>query len=157
LAGFCGGITAVAVFDAATGFVLTFAAGAFAAGAFAVGAAFAFESAAGAVFAFASVAVFAFASAAFVFEFVSTGASGLLDKTETLPVSAGIASKRADNINVVAAAIVTFESTVAVPRGLKAELDTLLVNKAPASVLPGCSKTAATSTRHERKNIPYKM
>ena len=109
------------------------------------------------------VAVFAFASAVFAFEFasaelvVSAGASGLLDSTEIFPVSAGIARNNADNINVVAAAIVTFESTVAVPRGLKAELETLLVNKAPASVLPGCSKTAAMSTRHERKNIPYKM
>jgi hypothetical protein len=30
----------------------------------------------------------------------------------------------------------------------------LLVKSAPASVLPGCSRTTATSTRHERKNIP---
>ena len=81
----------------------------------------------------------------------------MLDKTETLPVNAGIARSRADSINVVAATIVTFDSTVAVPRGLKAELDTLLVNNAPASVLPGCSKTAAMSTTHERKNNPYKI
>ncbi len=87
---------------------------------------------------------------------VSIGASGLLDKTDTFPVKAGIARNSADNMNVVAAAIVSFDNTVAVPRGLKAVLDTLLVNNAPASVLPGCSKTEATSTRHERKNIPYK-
>jgi hypothetical protein len=139
------------------------AAGPFATGAFAAGAAlisvstgtatFAFESAGAAVFAFASD-VFELASAEF--ELVVTGASGLLDKTETLPVNAGIESSSADSIKVAAAVIVTFESTVAVPRGANAELDTLLVNKAPASVLPGCSKTAATSTMHERKNIPYK-
>src|SRR5258706_3950498 len=110
---------------------------------------------AGGVLAFAP-AVLELASAELVFASVVTGASGLLDKTEMLPVNAGIARNRADNINVVAATIVTLESTVAVPRGLNAELDTLLVNNAPASVLPGCSKTAATSTMHERKNIPYK-
>lgn len=87
---------------------------------------------------------------------VSTGASGLVERTETFPVKAGIARKRADNINVVAAAIVSFDNTVAVPRGLNAVLDTLLVNNAPASVFPGCNKTDAISTRHERKNNPYK-
>ena len=106
----------------------------------------------------AGAAVLAFASAVFVFaSVVVAGASGLLLRTDVLPVKAGIASSRADSINVVAAVIVTFDNTVAVPRGLKAELDTLLVNKAPASVLPGCSKTAAISTRHERKKIPYKI
>jgi hypothetical protein len=68
---------------------------------------------------------------------VSAGASGFADKTETLPVNAGIAIISADNINAVAAPIVTFDSTVAVPRGLKAVLETLLVKSAPASVLPG--------------------
>jgi hypothetical protein len=82
--------------------------------------------------------------------------SGFAESTETLPVNAGIARNKAESMNVAAAAIVTFESTVAVPRGLNAELDTLLVNSAPASVLPGCSNTAATSTRHDRKNNPYK-
>jgi uncharacterized protein involved in propanediol utilization len=113
-------------------------------------------------FAFVSVAagaaVLAFASAVLAFVVAdagaSTGASGLLDNTETLPLSAGIASSRADNINVVAATMVTFERTVAVPRGLKAELETLLVNNAPASVLPGCSNTAATKTMQERKKTP---
>jgi len=106
-----------------------------------------------AILAFAS-AVFALASA--VFEFVEAGASGLLFNTEILPVNAGIARKRAESMKVAAAVIVTLDKTVAVPRGAKAELDTLLVNNAPASVLPGCSNTAAISTRHERKNIPYK-
>ena len=115
---------------------------------------------AGAVFVLASAgaAVFEFASAVFASVEVelSVGASGLLFKTDTFPVRAGIASSNADSINRDAAVIVTFDKTVAVPRGAKAELETLLVNSAPASVLPGCSKTAAISTRQERKNNPYK-
>ena len=114
------------------------------------GAVFAFASAGAAVFEFASVVV---ESVGVVLCVVS---SGLLFKTETFPVRAGIANSKADNMNIVAAPIVTFDKTVAVPRGANAELETLLVNNAPASVLPGCSKTAATSTRHERKNNPYK-
>lgn len=131
---------------------------AFAAGAFAAGAAFAFE------FASAAGAVFALASTGAVFEFESTelagasaGVSGLLDRTETLPVSAGIARNKAESMNVVAAMIVILERTVAVPRGARAELETLLVNNAPASVLPGCSRTDATRTRQDKKKIPYRM
>ncbi len=107
----------------------------------------------------ASVGDAAFAgsgTAIFVFEFVSAGASGLLDNTDTLPVSAGIESRRAESMKQTAAVIVTFERIVAVPRGARAELETLLVNKAPASVLPGCNKTAAISTMHERKKTVYK-
>lgn len=74
--------------------------------------------------------------------------------TETLPLNAGIEIINADNINIVAAAIVIFDNTEAVPRGPNAALEILLVNKAPASVLPGCSKTTAISTRHDKKNIP---
>jgi len=137
-------------------------AGAFEAGTVAAGSgAAAFAGAGTAALAFGSAAgtaVFAFASAVFAFDSTfAAGVSGLLLSTEVLPVKAGIASMRADSINVAAAVIVTFESTVAVPRGLNAELETLLVNKAPASVLPGCSKTAAISTMHERKKIPYKI
>ena len=124
---------------------------------FAGGAAvFALASAAGkAVFALASVAaVFAFASAVFELAAGSVDVSGLLDRTETFPVSAGIDNISAEIINTHAAAIVTFERMVVVPRGANAELDTLLVNKAPASVLPGCSNTAATSIRQDRKKIP---
>ena len=87
---------------------------------------------------------------------VSTVESGLLDRTETFPVSDGIDKNSAESINVTAAAIVIFERIVAVPRGASAELETLLVNRAPASVLPGCSNTDAIRTRHERKNKPYK-
>jgi hypothetical protein len=137
---------------------LAFAAGVFAAGVFAAGAALAFElaSAAGAVFALASAgAVFEFASA--VLAGASAGVSGLLDSTETLPVRAGIARNNAESIKVDAAMIVIFERTVAVPRGASAELETLLVNNAPASVLPGCSSTDATRARQDKKKIPYKM
>ncbi len=63
--------------------------------------------------------------------------SGFVAKTEILPLSAGIASIRADNIKTVAAIIVVFDKTVAVPREPKALLETLLVNNAPASDLPG--------------------
>ncbi len=80
----------------------------------------------------------------------------MLDKTDTFPVKAGIDNNRADTINNPAAVIVTFDKIVAVPRGASAELETLLVNKAPASVLPGCSKTAAISTMQERKKTAYK-
>jgi hypothetical protein len=104
---------------------------------------------AGATFAFASGVVVSVVAGA------SVVVSGFAERTEILPVSAGIASRRADSIKATAAPIVTFDNTVAVPRGAKAELDTLLVKSAPASVLPGCNKTAATSTKHERKNIPY--
>ena len=129
------------------------------AGAFAAGAAFAFEfgSVTGAVFELASgAAVLAFASVVLAAG-VSTVESGLLERTETFPVKAGMASKRADSIKAEAATIVTFDKTVAVPRGASAELETLLVNNAPASVLPGCKRTAATRTRQDKKNIPYKM
>ncbi len=143
-----GALVAGAVFAVGTAFA--FAAGAVLA--FAAGAAvLAFASTEGAVLEFAS-AVFALVLA---FELAEVGSPGLLDKTEILPLSAGIARNSADSMNVVAATMVTLDKTVAVPRGLNAELETLLVKSAPASVLPGCNNTAATSTRHERKNIPY--
>ena len=63
---------------------------------------------------------------------------------------------KADSMNIIAAAIVSFESTEAVPRGPNAALETLLVNNAPASVLPGCNNTEATSTTHETKKTVYK-
>jgi len=77
-------------------------------------------------------------------------------RTEILPLNAGIEIKSADSMNTIAAAMVNFESTEAVPRGPKAALETLLVNNAPASVLPGCNNTAATRTTHEIKKIVYK-
>ena len=77
-------------------------------------------------------------------------------RTEMLPVSAGIERNRADIMNMIAATIVILDKTEAVPRGPNAALETLLVNNAPASVLPGCRSTAAISTIHETKNIVYK-
>jgi hypothetical protein len=112
-----------------------------------------------ALFAFASGAEFVFAAAAF--EFASAGASagvsGFAESTDTFPFIAGIDINNAERKKSVAAAIVSFDKTVAVPRGPNAELEILLVNKAPASVLPGCSNTAATRTIQERKKIAYKI
>ena len=98
------------------------------------------------------------ASAAGVGAVTSAGASSALPcKTETLPLKAGIDIISAEIMNKAAAPIVNFESTDAVPRGEKAVLETLLVNNAPASVLPGCSKTEPISTTHDIKNKAYKM
>ena len=93
----------------------------------------------------------------FVSAGASAGVSGFAESTETLPVIAGIEINKADRKKAVAAPIVNFDKTVAVPRGPKAELDMLLVNRAPASVLPGCSNTAATKTMQDAKNIVYKI
>jgi hypothetical protein len=57
-------------------------------------------------------------------------------------------------MNAAAAPIVTFESKVCVPRGPKAVLDTELENSAPASALPGCSRTHKIKTTQERTNSP---
>jgi len=77
-------------------------------------------------------------------------------KTETLPLNAGIEISKAESMNTVAAAIVSFESTEAVPRGPNAALETLLVNRAPASVLPGCRSTAPIKTMQDMKKSAYK-
>ena len=88
---------------------------------------------------------------------VASTASSLPERTETLPLNAGIDISRADSMNVIAAPMVNFAKTDAVPRGANAVLETLLVNRAPASVLPGCSSTDAISMKHEMKNKAYKM
>ncbi len=75
------------------------------------------------------------------------------DKTETLPLNAGIEIINADSIKTIAATMVNFARTEAVPRGVNAVLETLLVNKAPASVFPGWSNTEPIRTTHEMKNI----
>ncbi len=87
----------------------------------------------------------------------SDGVSALPCKTDTFPVSAGIEISNAEIMNNAAAAIVTFERTEAVPRGEKAVLETLLVNKAPASVLPGCNSTEPINTIQAIKNKAYKI
>ncbi len=81
--------------------------------------------------AFAST--FEFAAAAGALSVVS----GLVESTEMPPFNAGIESIKADSIKSVAAIIVVFDKTVAVPRVPKALLEMLLVNNAPASVFPG--------------------
>jgi len=107
-----------------------------------------------------SVAMFAFAgSVCSLAAGASAGASVVVSaafNTETLPLNAGIEINKAVSMRTIDAAIVNFDKTEAVPRGPNAALDTLLVKSAPASVLPGCSKTAATNTMHETKNIEYK-
>ena len=78
-------------------------------------------------------------------------------KTEREPVKAGCESARAIKRNENAAPIVIRTRMLAVPRGPKAVLETLLVNRAPASDLPGCSRITTISTPHARINSPYKM
>ena len=87
---------------------------------------------------------------------VASTASSLPERTDWLPLNAGIEIIRADSINTIAAPMVNFASTDAVPRGANAVLETLLVNRAPASVLPGCSSTDAISMKHEMKNKAYR-
>ena len=87
-----------------------------------------------------------------------TGASATPDcKTELVPVSHGSESINAISMKAAAAPIVILASNVCVPRGPNAVLETELVNNAPASALPGCSKTTRIRITHDRINSPYKM
>jgi hypothetical protein len=52
--------------------------------------------------------------------------------------------------------MVSLASSVCVPRGPKAVLETLLEKSAPASALPGCNNTAMTSTMQVKIKRPYK-
>ena len=110
-------------------------------------------SAPGTTFASFGCAAFEFVSAGAV---DSTGVSPTLCSTETYPCSAGIEINKAEIINTHAAAIVIRANTDAVPRGPNAELEILLVNKAPASVFPGCNSTEPTRTTHATKNNVYR-
>ena len=87
---------------------------------------------------------------------VATGAcSGTPDcSTELVPVIAGSDSTKANNINPAAAPIVIFESSVCVPLGPNAVLDTELENSAPASAFPGCNKTVTTKMMHDKIKSP---
>ena len=86
-----------------------------------------------------------------------TGASGTPDcKTEPVPLIQGNESTSAISMKAAAAPIVIFASNVWVPRGPKAVLETELVNNAPASAFPGCSKITRTRIRQARINNPYK-
>jgi hypothetical protein len=71
-----------------------------------------------------------------------------------LPCRAGIEINSAVTMKTLAATIVILERTETVPRGPNAVFEILLVNNAPASVLPGCSNTELIKTRQERKNNP---
>ena len=84
---------------------------------------------------------------------LSVADSGLALSTDTFPCNAGIVINNAEIIKTAAATIVIFDKIVAVPRGLKAELEILLVKSAPASVFPGCNSTETISAMQETKNI----
>jgi hypothetical protein len=115
---------------------------------------------------FVAGATLASVAGAAVFEFESmtagasvTGAAGSSateSSTDTFPCNAGNEIRKATIIKVAAAAIVIFDRTEAVPRGPNAALETLLVNNAPASVLPGCSNTEPISVMQAIKNKAYK-
>jgi hypothetical protein len=107
---------------------------------------------------FASVAVFEFVSVkAGTASVAGAGASSpTVSRTETPPCNAGSEIRNATIMKTVAATIVIFDSTEAVPRGPKAAEETLLVNKAPASVFPGCRRTDPTNVMQARKNIAYR-
>ena len=69
---------------------------------------------------------------------VGVAAGALSDcKTDREPVRIGKPSVSAINMNAAAAPIVIFANKLAVPRGPKAVLDSVLENSAPASALPG--------------------
>ena len=78
-------------------------------------------------------------------------------KTEWLPVTAGKESISAISIKAMAAPMVIFARILAVPRGPKAVLDTLLENRSPAPDFPDCNNTTTTNTMQAKMNRPYKM
>jgi len=79
------------------------------------------------------------------------------DKAEFEPLIPGSDSNNAISMNEIAAPMVIFARMFCVPRGPKAVLETLLVNSAPASALPGCSNTTTTNTKQARINSPNRM
>ena len=84
---------------------------------------------------------------------VATGAlSGTDCNTDREPLKIGRPSASAININAAAAPIVIFARRLAVPRGPKAVLESVLEKSAPASALPGCRRITTTSTMHDRIN-----
>jgi hypothetical protein len=85
----------------------------------------------------------------------SASCSGTPDcKTDLVPVTIGNESIRANNMNPAAAPIVIFDSSVCVPLGPNAVLDTELENSAPASDFPGCSNTVTTKITHDKIKSP---
>ena len=77
--------------------------------------------------------------------------------TERVPVTPGSDNVSAISINAAAAPIVILASTLAVPRGPNAALETPPEKRSPALDLPGCNSTATTSTIHASMNRLYKM
>ena len=61
------------------------------------------------------------------------------------------------SMKAAAAPMVTFDKMLAVPRGPKAVLETLLEKRSPAPDFPGCSKITTTSTAQDRMNSVYKV
>jgi len=86
---------------------------------------------------------------------VGCGASVTPDcKTELVPLIAGSDKIKAMSMNAAAAPIVILASSVCVPRGPKAVLETELLNNAPASALPGCNRMTRIKTTQARINNP---
>ncbi len=85
-------------------------------------------------------------------------ASGAVDcNTEREPVTPGSESISAISIKAAAAPIVIFDKMLAVPRGPKAVLETLLEKSSPAPDLPGCNRMTTISTMQSSMNNPYKV
>jgi hypothetical protein len=78
-------------------------------------------------------------------------------KTERVPVTPGRDNVSAISMNAAAAPIVILASTLAVPRGPNAALETPPEKRSPALDLPGCNSTVTTSTIHASMNRLYKM
>ena len=86
---------------------------------------------------------------------VAAGAvSGVDSRIERAPLSTGKLSVNAISMNAAAAPIVIFARRLAVPRGPKAVLESVLENNAPASALPGCSRITTINTKHAKTNSP---
>ena len=87
---------------------------------------------------------------------VAAGASSVIPdcSTELVPLTNGSDRHNATSIKAAAAPMVIFASSVCVPRGPNAVLDTELENNAPASALPGCSNTATIRMTQDRMNNP---
>jgi hypothetical protein len=84
------------------------------------------------------------------------GAAGRVSdcNAECEPLIPGSDNNNASNMKATAAPIVIRARMFCVPRGPKAVLETLLVNKAPASALPGCRSTTTMSTAQAAINNP---
>ena len=82
------------------------------------------------------------------------GSSACDSNTDREPVRVGRPSVSAINMNAAAAPIVIFARRLAVPRGPKAVLETLLEKSAPASALPGWRRITTTRMKHDKIKRP---